>query len=531
MTLAFKKTNFPKYWQFFKYCVGGATAFMVDFSLLYALTDIFQLWYIWSATFSFIIAAFVNYAIQRYWTFKSFQTKATRQFIHFLLVQIVGLIINNSTMYLLVEAFGIWYLLAKALAAIIVLVWNFIISKKIVFGDKKNNNCLILAAEIFPPDIGGPATYSYRLAKYLIHHHHQIKIICYSAVQRADYQEEFGWRVTRVSSYSPLIWKYFLYFLKLFKLAIKADAIFAQGPVASGFASCLVSKILDKKLIIKVVGNYAWEQARMYHATEKNIDDWQKYVEFNHRRWFINWKLKFINRLQTWSVRAADAVIVPSYYLKKVVTAWGVDPAKIKVVYNSVEFNPAGKISQAVAKEKINQSGDLIITGGRLMPWKGFAMLIEIMPQIKKINPHFKLLIFGSGPEEGRLKELAQKNNLENDIIFTGPVAHEELYAHYSASSIFALNSSYEGLSHIILDAMYYNLPIIVANAGGNGELISDDYNGLLVTYNNKRQWLEAISKIWSNDKLRRRLCEKPLVKMDVFSFEHMIKETLKIIF
>ena len=119
---------------------------------------------------------------------------------------------------------------------------------------------------------------------------------------------------------------------------------------------------------------------------------------------------------------------------------------------------------------------------------------------------------------------------LSQDVIMPGRVSHQDLFYYYLASSLFVLNSGYEGLSHLILDAMYYHLPIIVSDAGGNPELIQDDYNGCLVEYNNKEEWLKAITRVWQNKKIRDRFCASPLTKLDVFSFEHMIKDTVKVL-
>ena len=81
--------------RFIKYCVGGGFAFLADLSLLYVLTEYFGFWYLWSATLSFIISAMVNYAIQKYWTFKNNDQTIAKQFFSFLAIQLVGLGLNN----------------------------------------------------------------------------------------------------------------------------------------------------------------------------------------------------------------------------------------------------------------------------------------------------------------------------------------------------------------------------------------------------------------------------------------------------
>jgi len=120
--------------QFFNYCIGGGFAFIVDAGLLFVFTEFCGLWYMLSATLSFLIAAVVNYSWQRLVTFRQLKSdKVMKQFLMFSLIAVVGLLINNSMLYILVEFCGFWYMLAKAAAAIVVLIWNFIANKKITF--------------------------------------------------------------------------------------------------------------------------------------------------------------------------------------------------------------------------------------------------------------------------------------------------------------------------------------------------------------------------------------------------------------
>ena len=519
--------------QFFKYCVGGGTAFIIDFGLLYFLTEVANLWYLWSANFSFIVAAFVNYLIQRFWTFQSDEPRALRQFFVFLAVQIVGLFINNTIMYTLVEYFSIWYIFSKAVAAAVVLIWNFWASRMFVFNKKFiiGTREIIIADEIVPDNVDRPAIYSHRIAEYFIENDYQVKIICYTDTRDKNIKQKFPYKIIKISNKLDPIIRYFIYFIKLINISTSAKVIYAQGSVISGFPALVVSKLLRKRLVIKVSDDYCWYQAQIHQATKKNIDDWQQDPHFNSSNVLINLKLRLTNSIQRFTVSHADQIIVPSYYLKKVVMGWGVHPHYIKVVYNSVKFNNTEKISKPQAQNLINISGDIILTGGQLAPWKGFNMLIELMPQLKKINPKFKLIIFGDGPEKAALKKKIIKNKLSADVFLVGYIPHLQLYKYYQAASLFVLNTGYEGLSHILLDAMHYKVPTIVTDAGGNPELIQDDYNGILVEYNNKYQWFDAIKRLWSNPDLGKRFCVNPLVKLNIFNFNHMMDETVKVLF
>ena len=119
--------------QFLLYCLGGGLAFIIDVGGLYVFTEYLKIWYIFSATLSFILAAIFNYLFQRFITFKSVDKNISRQFILFVIVAAIGLLINNTLLYLLVELAGIWYIFAKVLTAAIVLVWNFFVNKKFTF--------------------------------------------------------------------------------------------------------------------------------------------------------------------------------------------------------------------------------------------------------------------------------------------------------------------------------------------------------------------------------------------------------------
>ena len=119
--------------QFFLYCLGGGLSLIIDLSGLYIFTEYFKIWYLLSATMSFIIAATFNYLFQKFITFKSTDKNIARQFIMFVIVAVVGLLLNNSLLYLLVELAGVWYIFAKIVAAALVLIWNFIANKKFTF--------------------------------------------------------------------------------------------------------------------------------------------------------------------------------------------------------------------------------------------------------------------------------------------------------------------------------------------------------------------------------------------------------------
>jgi len=116
---------------------------------------------------------------------------------------------------------------------------------------------VILATGVFPPDIGGPATYCERLAQRFHRMKIEVVVICYSDVKK---DKEYEFPIVRISRRYPKGLRHLLYFYHSLRLARGADVIYAQNPVTAGFPAMLTSKILNKKFVLKIVGDYAWEQ-------------------------------------------------------------------------------------------------------------------------------------------------------------------------------------------------------------------------------------------------------------------------------
>jgi putative flippase GtrA len=120
--------------QFFRYaCVGGG-AFVVDFGLLFILTDKIGLYYLLSATISFICGLLINYALSIRWVFSKRRMSDTRvEFLIFGVIGVVGIGINNAIIWCGVEIAELHYLWSKIIAAVAVLLWNFTARRQTLF--------------------------------------------------------------------------------------------------------------------------------------------------------------------------------------------------------------------------------------------------------------------------------------------------------------------------------------------------------------------------------------------------------------
>lgn len=381
---------------------------------------------------------------------------------------------------------------------------------------------ILITTGIFEPDIGGPASYAKILAKKLsVTGNYSVRVLTFSSVRKFSNDKKAGFEVIRVWTKIPKFLRHFIYFLKVFASAKQCDVVLALNTISAGVPALFAVKLRRKKFFVRVVGDYAWETAVNKNKTRLLLDDFQK---TKHRGW-SGW----LHKLQMIVCRQADGVIVPSVYLADIVKGWGIDESKIKTIYNGVDFNPA-ELSHEEARTKIGIHGNILLSVGRLVPWKGFKMLIKIMPRLLEINQFFRLVIVGDGPEKKILEIMVKNLGLDKKVFIIGKKSKEDLAVYLAAADIFVLNTGYEGFSHQILEAMSAGAPVITTSAGGNKEIIRQGENGFMVKYNDEFNLIEAVKTLWKMPELREQFIEEGRKTERLFTADNMLKETIKLL-
>ncbi len=335
----------------------------------------------------------------------------------------------------------------------------------------------MIAADVFPPDPAGPATYCVNIANALKERGIFVSIV--SLNPNSDHSR-VNHDLHRVGYRNKLL-RYLSYFYLLFKHSSQVDVIYAMGPVNAGLPALVAAKIRGKRLVVKVVGDYAWEQGAQRFGVKDLIDEFQKRRDYKKPVMF----LKFIQSLVS---AKADKVIVPSKYLKSMVRGWGVERGNIEVVYNAVDVKEVKKFDK-LDDEK------WIVSVGRLTPWKGMDTLIKLMPEWREVFPNLKLKIISAGPEYDNLLVLIRELGLERAVELTGSLPYEKTVSYIKSGDVFVLNSAYEGLSHVILEALACKRPVAVSSSGGNTELVKQGI-GELFDYDDATQVKAKVLKI-----------------------------------
>lgn len=369
-------------------------------------------------------------------------------------------------------------------------------------------NKILVTTGIFPPDIGGPATYSDILFRELTSNGYLVKVLTYGSYA----QKKEG--VLIISNNWPKGLRHFFYFLKILILGFNSDLIIAaDSSFGAGFISVVATKLIRKKIIIRVTGDYAWEQGWQRYGIRDLMDDFQ----FKRHSFFI----ELLKKCQRFSVKKADFVITPSNYLKKTVMIWGAPEGKVIVIHNAIKI-PDLKLNKEEARQKLNLNGKILISAGRLVVWKGFDLLIKSVSDLKGEFPNLKLIIVGDGPWLNDLKRLVNNLGIGDRVIFTGLLSKMELVKYLIAADVFALNTAYEGFSHQIIETMILGLPVVTTDICGNPEIIRNGKNGFLLKYNDIKSFKEIIKELFSDENLCHKIGEAAKGSISNFSNQSM---------
>ena len=123
-----------RFYEIARFILVGGACFVLDYGLLYILTEYGGLHYLLSAGVSFTISVFVNYWLCLVCVFRGANTQMHRAKMLFFGSSIAGLGLNQLLMWMLVDLFGIYYMIAKLIAAGIVMVWNYVLKRRAVLG-------------------------------------------------------------------------------------------------------------------------------------------------------------------------------------------------------------------------------------------------------------------------------------------------------------------------------------------------------------------------------------------------------------
>jgi len=212
--------------------------------------------------------------------------------------------------------------------------------------------------------------------------------------------------------------------------------------------------------------------------------------------------------------RGADKVFSVSNFTTEMLENLGVNRGGITVTNCGVrteEFNPYRGHNGILAKHGI-EGKRVVLSLTRLIPRKGLDYSIRAFPEVLKSVEDAVYLIAGQGTYENELRQIADEENLNGNVIFAGYVPDSELPDYYNACDVFLLpcrerpGGDVEGFGIVFLEANACQKPVIGGRSGGAAEAVDDQYSGILVNPKSEMEISRAVVRLLTDSKLSHEL-------------------------
>lgn len=165
-----------------------------------------------------------------------------------------------------------------------------------------------------------------------------------------------------------------------------------------------------------------------------------------------------------------------------------------------------------------------ILAAGRLVPQKGFDLLIEAFAKIVDKAPDWKVKIFGAGKDKEMLQDMIAERHLYNNVLLMGPT--QEIEKELTRSSIYALSSRFEGFGMVIVEAMQCGVPVVSFDCPkGPGEIIAHNEDGILVEDGNIDAFADALLELIEDKNKRIKFGEKAVENVKRYTIDEIGKQ------
>jgi 1,2-diacylglycerol 3-alpha-glucosyltransferase len=241
--------------------------------------------------------------------------------------------------------------------------------------------------------------------------------------------------------------------------------------------------------------------------------------------WFDNALLKYVN----WYYERCELVTAPSRSVFDEMVTLGFKNVKSEVISNPLDIHTFAPLKGKLAlKKKFGFTAATIIHAGRLSDERSPEVIIKALAIIKKSVPKAMLAFAGKGTSEEKLKALASSLGIADSVKFLGFLDKPTLNQVYNASEVFAIASTGDTQSLVMMQAMAAGLPVVGVNARALPEYINPG-NGFIVEPGDDRAMAEKLILLLKDKKLSKKLGVGARAYTEQFSEEAIAEKWEKI--
>jgi glycosyltransferase involved in cell wall biosynthesis len=201
-----------------------------------------------------------------------------------------------------------------------------------------------------------------------------------------------------------------------------------------------------------------------------------------------------------------DYVVAVSEDTRRDVRRYCLGKRPIQLVYNGIDLAKIITKDDEVADTRhalgIPEGHRVVGHVANLVLKKRQDILLKAAREIVNVDPNVTFVIVGRGPLDRKLKRLARRLGIQNNVIFTGFV--DDLYKVMQTFDIFVMSSDYEGFGISLVEAMALGKPAVVTRVGGMPEVVDENVSGLLAKPRSPEDLAAHLLSLLQDDNLRR---------------------------
>jgi PEP-CTERM/exosortase A-associated glycosyltransferase len=256
---------------------------------------------------------------------------------------------------------------------------------------------------------------------------------------------------------------------------VKPDILHAHSPALNALPALRVARSLNIPIVYEV--RAFWEDAAVDHGTSKE--------------WGVRYRLT--RALESYALKRVDAVTTICEGLRNDILGRGILPKKVTVIPNAVNienFNIGEEADLQLAEDLGLNNKILLGFIGSFYAYEGLNILLQALPKMLAQNQNIRILLVGGGPQESKLKTLAIQLGIENKVVFTGRVPHDQVQRYYNLIDILVYPRLKMRLTDLVtplkpLEAMAQGKLLMASDVGGHLELIQDKKTGVIFKSDN----------------------------------------------
>lgn len=239
-------------------------------------------------------------------------------------------------------------------------------------------------------------------------------------------------------------------------------------------------------------------------------------------------------RLVVFFLNKHDAIIAPSEGMRRELLAFGVQKP-ITVIPTGIDIKKAVALADAqdpallLNKFNLKKKDELVIFASRLGKEKNVEFLIRAMGIVMRTRPQVRFLIVGDGNEKENLEKMVREAGLASQVIFTGFMGHEDLFALYRAAKLFVFASHTETQGLVTLEAMALGVPVVALRAIGIEDLLEGGRGGALLENEDINAFSRAVLELLEKPVLRRKKSKEAQARAKEFSIERTTEMLIRL--